>query len=719
VTLRQLRDRLSLLQVCIAALAVLLGGGMQYASLAIAAGLTLWAFWRPLPEELSLRTQRLWTVGIFVALVGTLLRAFLRAEFLDAGVDFLLLLIVQRLFNRQRAREHLQLLMLGTLMMIVGAVVNTDLSYPLLLLAYLVISVMTLIVNHLMAEGERLGPRVHSELGRAAIRSRRTLWRAALGVAAMGAVGAFAVFLLFPRWGAGVFLRGAMARESQSGFSGVVQLGGFGRIKSDATVVARLEPLSFDVRPDRLHWHLRGSTFDAYENGRWSLSGDGIMTPLHRVGRYFALAPFGQKRLLRTNVMGRNAGTYEPRPIAGFAASQEMVRMQVILEDMGVDALFLASDPLAVHVEARGALERDRMQARGGYNLDVKIDKPQPGPVQYEFVSRLGEPTPEELRALGNPEDPPELAPYIVDAESLSDDAAELARRLTAGEATRYDKVMAIMDHLSTFEYTTDLEPSDMVEAGADPVDAFLFEMQEGHCEYFASALAVLLREIDVPTRLVNGYYGAHLNELGDFYAVRQADAHSWVEVYMGEPIGWVTFDPTPPHGRIAGDDAPLLPALAQALDAMRNAYLEYVIDYNLGKQRNLLENMGVRGENEYGMGRVQWWGVGGWGLAIGVAVGAGVLLRRRRRATDPPAVRIYGKLLVRLQRRGHVRGPSESPIRFARRLAQQGMRGADDFLRFAKLYEEHRFGPELPPAVLAELRTRAAAVRQALRRRA
>ena len=716
MTLRQLRDRLSLLQVVIACATVLLGGGMQYASLAIAAGLSLWAFWRPLPSELSKRTQRLWTIGIFFALLGTLARALLRLEFLDAGVDFLLLLIVQRLFNRQRAREHLQLLMLGTLMMVVGAVVNTGLGYPILFAAYLVVATMTLIVNHLMAEGERLGARVQAELGRAAIRSRSTLWRAAFGVATMAAIGAMLVFLLFPRWGVGVFLRGQMARDARSGFSGFVQLGMFGTIKSDATVVARLKPQSMAERPERLHWHLRGSSFDKYEAGRWSLSRQGVMTPLARQGRFMTLAPDGRMQLKREG-LGRNKARYWPRPIPGFAANQEDVRVEVILEDLGVDALFVASEPLAVRIEAKGALEKNRLKLVGGYNNDVKVHKPQPGPVQYEFVSRIGVPTAEELQALGTPGDGPTLEPYLQRAESLSPEITALAEQLTEGTTTRYDKVAAVMGHLATFGYTTDLEPSERVQAGADPVEGFLFDTQEGHCEYFATALAVLLREVDVPSRIVNGYSGAHYNEIGEFYAVRQADAHSWVEVYFGEQMGWVTFDPTPPSGRVAGDDAPLWPAMSQTLDAIRNAYLEYVIDYNLTKQLSLLENMGVQSEDSVtGIRQVEWKGLLAWGSGLVFLGGVIWFIRRRRLGRDPPQVKLYAKLLVRLSARGHHREPSESPTRFARRLRQQNVAGSNEFEAFAQKYESHRFGPNPTNAVLTELRNLAAATLRAMR---
>jgi len=78
-----------------------------------------------------------------------------------------------------------------------------------------------------------------------------------------------------------------------------------------------------------------------------------------------------------------------------------------------------------------------------------------------------------------------------------------------------------------------------------DPLANFLFERKEGHCEYFASAMAVMLRGLGIPARVVNGFRGGEFNDLSGQYLVRARDAHSWVEAYFPRH-GWVSFDPTP-----------------------------------------------------------------------------------------------------------------------------------------------------------------------------
>ncbi|MCR9165066.1 MAG: DUF3488 and DUF4129 domain-containing transglutaminase family protein [Nannocystaceae bacterium] len=709
MTLRALRDRLSALQALLASLAVIAGGGMTWTSFGLAAALAAWAFYRPRPEAPSKASSRAWTLGVVLALAATLARVFFIGDVLDAGVDFLLLLIVQRLFNRQKAREHMQLLMLGSLLMVVGAVVNTGLTYPLLFAAYTVIAVMTLVVNHLMAEGERLGPRVMADMARAAMRSRAMLWRAAAGVAALAGVGALLVFLLFPRWGAGVFLRGAFARDTRSGFSGEVALGEFGRIKSDATVAARLRPKTPMPTVQRLTWHLRGGAFDVYQDGRWSNdSSKAERVPLRGVGGYRALAP--DKQPLLTPVRGRSPGKLSvqyraaPNP---FLIDGRQVHVEVLLEDLGVDAMFVASDPIAVRLAPRGALEQRDLKVRAGMHRTFRIDKP-PGPVQYEFVAQLGDPDVAALQRLGDPDVPEDFEGYLRRTEGLSAQVGALAQRVVGDADNRYDKVALLMEHLRGFDYTTDLQPSQRVVDGADPIEGFLFDTKAGHCEYFATALAVLGREVGVPTRLVNGYYGAHYNTLGEFYAVRQADAHSWVEVWFGPEAGWVTFDPTPPSGRTAGDDAPIFPALDEAFDALRNAYLEYVIDYNLSKQMGLLRNLGMsRGDRHP---RIDWRGVGTWFGVFAVAGLGAWWWRRRRRPKLPDTQRLYEDVLRALARLGFERSPSESPTRFARRIAPE-LDDAAPLVRFAERYEAARFGRGTPDT--AALRTHAAAAKK------
>lgn len=549
--LRRLRDGLSLAQVALAVTAVAVGGGVHAVSLGVLAGLVALSWWRPLPVAPSVASQRGWTLVVLAGLVATLARVLLRGELIDAGVDFLLLLVAQRMFHRQRAREHAQLLLLGALLMVVGAVINTDPSYPVLLVTYLGVATMGLLTNTLMAEGERLGARVMASLDREGHARRRALWRAAVVVAAVAAAGALLTFLLFPRWGVGVLLRGRLPGEVRSGFSDEVRLGGFGTIKSDATVVMRIRP---DEPPgsDRPTWHLRGSSFDRYEDGRWQQSREATPGPLRAAYGFRAVSDDGVPRLERTP-----ARMLLARPVPGIASTQRPAgtrRATVVLEDIGADVLFVPSDPVAVRVEPRGSFGSTPTPV-GGRNHEIRLSKP-PGPVQYRVVWRHAEPTPAELAAVGDPEVPAALSAYLQRSAGLGPEVGRLARDLTAGTTTRHAKVEAIMAHLRGFEYTLELRPSDRARAGADPIEGFLFDTRAGHCEYYATAMAVLLRELGVPTRIVNGYYGAHHNAMGDFYAVRQADAHSWVEVHFG-PLGWVTFDPTPPSGRLLGDDAP------------------------------------------------------------------------------------------------------------------------------------------------------------------
>ncbi|MEM6992355.1 MAG: DUF3488 and transglutaminase-like domain-containing protein [Myxococcota bacterium] len=692
--LRRLRDLASAGQVAVAAVAVALGGGMTVPTLLVATGFGLWGLLRRLAPEPSRASQRAWTLGVFAALVGTFARAVLNADFLDAGVDFLLLLVIQRIFNRQRAREHMQLLLLGALLMVVGAVVSAELSYPPLLLLYLVVAVVALMLNNLVAEGERLGPRVMLELSREGLARLRPLFRAALGVCMLATAGALLTFLLFPRWGVGAFLRGAMATEVRSGFSDEVKLGGFGTIKEDATVVMRIEPLHPSTDADHMTWHLRGSSFDTYDSGQWSTGRFGETAELMRMWGFVSLAP-GGRPLVRRGAADAPSPVV-PRPRPGSVVPDSVLHARVTLEDIGAEVLFVASEPLAVKLLPRGPVE-SRARLHSGRNREIRVSK-LPGPVRYEFVSRANEPTEAQLRAVGTPPVDEVYGAYLQRSPNLSAELTQLARTITRGKTDRIDQVRAVMDHLAGFRYTLTSMPSPRVSAGADPVEGFLFDSQAGHCEYFATAMAVLLREVDVPTRIVNGYYGAHYNDIGGYYSVRQADAHSWVEVHFGA-LGWVTFDPTPPEGRRAGDDAPLWPAASELVDALRNKYLEWVVGFDLSKQLQLLDGIGVRKPGRH-RARIDWatamWWLSG---AASVAFAFAVVRRIVRAPRQPRPVKLWTSVLLALERQGHRPKPTESPTAFARRLLARNIAGAAELAEFTRRYEAVRFGPSASEA--------------------
>ncbi len=723
LSLHATRDVLSGVQIALAAATVwAAGGGSIWAWLLFLAFSAL-AYVRRLPEEVSVTTQRTWTFAIFIALVASVLRGLFGGELIDAGVDFLLLMVVQRLFQRQKTREHLQLVLLGAVFMVIGAVINADLNYPILLLLFLPSATLVLLLNLLIGESERLGDRIAFELRRDGPEQLRILWRAALGLAAIAALAGVATFVLFPRFGVGVFLRGSVGNSQSSGFGDTVELGGFGNIKTDTRVVMRMRvdrpAREADQRqPTHLDLYLRGVTLDEYSRGRWTRSREGEQVGMRRLGSWQVFAPLGVPLALQR--LGRSS-IPELTPIAGFRESEEHLSALVTLEDIGTEAIFIASAPVGVELAPRGAIER-RNQLVAGLDRTALVPNKSAGPVQYRFLARNGVPSREELLAVGSPpitryegdtQAAAETNNYLQVPGDLGEDFHALTRSLAAGRTSRLERVEAAMQYLEDFRYTTDLRPSQMVvEQGADPVEGFLFELKEGHCEYFATALALMLRDMGVPTRVVNGYHGAHLNEVGGFYTVRQADAHSWVEVDFG-PLGWVVFDATPPDGRSAGDSPAWFPAFNEWLDAARNAYLQWIIDYDLRKQLAIAEAVIARGQSG---SPTQGLSLGSLALPLLVVVtlivGTVLWLARGRQPYVHPATRSMLRVLRRLRGIGIEAAPHETAGELASRLKSRDLELAASIESYLSCYEPLRFGSAEPSsAQLQELHRRERAV--------
>ncbi len=165
----------------------------------------------------------------------------------------------------------------------------------------------------------------------------------------------------------------------------------------------------------------------------------------------------------------------------------------------------------------------------------------------------------------------------------------QLGKTITSG-LKPYEAAAAIKEYLeNTCTYSLDPETT---PAGTDPLADFLFDAKTGHCEYFASAMCVLLRTAGIPSRMIAGFQRGEYNGYGDFYTVRQRDAHAWVEAFFGEE-GWAVFDPSPRaienrtfRESMGWFSSGVMPVI-QYLDAK---YYEYVLDYDRGTQNNLFE---------------------------------------------------------------------------------------------------------------------------------
>lgn len=275
-------------------------------------------------------------------------------------------------------------------------------------------------------------------------------------------------------------------------------------------------PAQPDQAP-RYYW--RGLTYERYTGRGWD--GGNTQRIDYAAGESTGLPPPAQARLLRQTVQGT--------------------------------ALF--SGLLYVSGELASADQAYRVAWRGPNDIFGATVAETPYQAD-SYLPLVGE---AELREAGSDYSETIQQRYLALPARLPDRVYRLARDLTATAATPYDRATAIERYLRTFPYTLDLPPP---PANRDIADYFLFELQRGYCDYYATAMVTLARAAGLPARLAVGYIGGRYEAETGRYIVTAAEAHSWPEVYFPD-IGWVTFEPT--GGRPAIERAPTVPTVALA----------------------------------------------------------------------------------------------------------------------------------------------------------
>jgi transglutaminase-like putative cysteine protease len=214
--------------------------------------------------------------------------------------------------------------------------------------------------------------------------------------------------------------------------------------------------------------------------------------------------------------------------------------------------LFGANEPAKVNVPFQFQTGEDR-----AYSTSVRAVNRNEAQGTYTTTSYVSIATKEQLRKATSGYSSTIKTKYLQLPSSVPTRVADLAKAIVAARsaATPYDKAEAIETYLrNTYKYSTVVKAA---PPGRDPVDYFLFDLRADFCEYFASSMAVLLREVGVPARVVEGFTAGDLDASGR-YAVRELNAHAWVEAYF-PGYGWIEFEPTPselPFDRAETTDA-------------------------------------------------------------------------------------------------------------------------------------------------------------------
>ncbi len=662
--------------------------------------------WFVEPRRFDARSLSRWTlvwnvltVLVFAACVANAVRG----ELLPAGVDLICFLLVNKLMNRTKSRDYQHAYVLSFLMLVAGAALSSDLTYALCFLFYVVFATWTLTLFHLRREMEDNYLLKHSEdtqSERVAVErilaSRRIIGGPFLAGTALVSVGvsitACIAFFLIPRFGFGFFAAHGRKAQPTVGFTDRVELGEYGQVQDNPQVVLRVE---LPAGPPTEPLHLRGVAFDHYQGGHWTRTARIEPTKLTRRGRLAFVDPPTQKL----------NGEARARLLAGT------IEQRIYLDPLDTSVLFAASDPVAYELPpGTPGTSVDIEGRRGGevYAVEGHVDlssgriayTERKSAMRYTAYSRLGRNDIGRLlsdTAYTDVDPGPELRTYLT-LPPLATRVTDLAKALVAGHQTRWAKAHAVEAYLRTrLRYTLDLKRDDRY----DPIEDFLFVQKAGHCEYFASAMALLLRSVGIPTRMVSGFYGGEWNRYGKYLAVRQRDAHAWVEVWVGD-AGWVTFDPTP-GGAPGPEESRFLVRMRLLADTVQLAWFKYVIEYDLGKQVDLARSTG-RALSELGGGGKST-GTLDWlrravrpGLVLALVAVLVVVLRRGRwsGATARPGDVHLAKAYVALGKRGLVRGVGETALELARRARAASDPGAEAFDQLVARCYAVRYGGEL-----------------------
>lgn len=619
--------------------------------------------------------------------------------FLPATIHLALFGVVVRMFSLRRERDHVTLAILAFLMVLAAAVLTVDSTFLFCFVAFMWMAVGTFVLMEMRRSGHAADIQAaHSNDPYEHRRLALSLARVTPALMLMILFSGAAVFFLMPRMSAGYMGDMSFGTDLSSGFSDRVQLGQIGRIQQSNAVVMHIQIDGDTVGRYDLHW--RGVALSNFDGTTWSNPPEHFM---------LSRQPDARFPLLRINPPLHSSVTTS-------LTREQMIHYRVLMEPIGTNIFFLAPWGRSIRGDYR-SLATD--SAGTVYDLDSQRTLS-----RYEADSDIAAPAPEELRAAGQ-NYPEQIRARYLRLPPLDPRVPRLAAQITTSAGTDFDKAALLENYLRMhFGYTLQL-PRTPVK---DPIANFLFERKQGHCEYFASAMAVMLRALGIPSRVVNGFRSDEFNDLTANYVVRAKNAHSWVEAYF-PGYGWQTFDPTPAGG---SGNPQGWGRIALYLDAMASFWRDWIVSYDtshqyvlaqtaVGRSRALWEGARDWARDHYAamltwarrtQDRVEHspgrWAIFGGVITLGIVLlgNLGRIVRwlhekwlqaHPERSPQQAAAMWYERMARALARRGVEKPAAQTPHEFLKKIPDNRLR--DPVERFTQVYESARFGNSVEDA--------------------
>jgi protein-glutamine gamma-glutamyltransferase len=475
---------------------------------------------------------------------------FISDAFIPSAVHLVFFVAVVKILTAQTNRDYLFLKVIAFLELLAACILSSRVNFFGFLLLFLVLGVATFASGEIRQSARKRGAVAKFSSRGLSLRLSAVALFVTVAILAITA----GLFFFLPRTARAAFQHLVSRRDRLTGFSTRVTLGEIGEIKRDSTPVMHIKMDRPEDRTLPLKW--RGAALSEFDGRTW-------------------YNPPASPQVLRPDQAGLLVLEPDPPRRSGI----RHISYAVHLGEMSGDALFFAGTPQYLRIDSlvfRNSLDNFRVRLSDAHNI------------WYQVYSRLEAQSP-DLDAEEAFVDPltREWRAVYLQLPRIDPRVGDLARDIARGELSPTTEARLVEKYLRThFGYTLELPQFEP----ADPLAYFLFNRKKGHCEYFASSMAVMLRELGIPSRVITGFQSGVYNPISGSQLIRSSDAHSWVEAWLPHR-GWTTFDPTPadPNAfRIS-----VWTRLGFYADAAEVFWQDWVLNYNLDRQLQLASRVG------------------------------------------------------------------------------------------------------------------------------
>jgi protein-glutamine gamma-glutamyltransferase len=616
------------------------------------------------------RNSSLWEIASFLYLFFFFADwLWLTRSLAPSLVHLFIFIIINKLYNLESNRDYYQLYLLTFLSMLAATSLSIEIEMLYMILLFVIVFVWNIMSMTLIRIWKKTDPPEPFPFSLFSIR----YWGFIVGATVLMLGFALCIFYLLPRTQLGYFSAYKVGHAQHiSGFSQKVQLGDIADIQENIGEVMRIRITSpIPLGGHRFYW--RGAAFDSYDGKSWTTANPG------------------------TNFLFQDSS-------GNFYVSTETNPGVLVKQEIHLSPL-----------DTRVVFGQDRIVRVDGNFVGISKDTNATligmgRPEHYDVYSQLVRFTPERLRSRRIAYSDNVLR-YYAKLPQRDPEIESLAQKIAGGATTVYDRVVLVKKYLEeNYRYST----TNLPRSKTSPLSTFLFERKVGHCEYFATAMAILLRYLGVPTRLVNGFLEGEYNEIGDFYIVRQSDAHSWVEVYYGNGL-WMMVDPSPRDLESSADKNSWWQVInfRKMLDAISFFWDRYILIFSAQDQIDILsairdryskihETLKIKSTNQLNPTRFVF---SSWRnnrttslLLIGVLLVSVLLflfyrVRQKKLLVLQSPILFYRQMLMLLQKRGHIKSPATTPSEFAEEISRSIPVLANDVTYLTDLFYKARFG--------------------------